>query len=294
MEYQGVCHKMHAEVSPDAAILHSVTDHAPIQANVAYSFRLDRTKIDLPFRLGQELELEWTGKIFCTSCGAKTSKSYSQGHCYKCFISKAECDLCIMKPETCHYHLGTCRDHQFAQDVCFQPHIVYLANSSALKVGITRLGQMPTRWLDQGASQALPILKVGSRRLSGHIETLIAEQVADKTDWRKLLKADAAPLDLIAEREQLLNEFAPEIEKIRDEFALDLEFDEGLEVLETEQIRQFVYPIAQYPDKIKSLNLDKTPKIRGVLLGIKGQYLIFDTGVINIRKYTGYELIVRN
>lgn len=293
MEYQGVCHKMHAEISTQATAASSVPDPTQAKANVRYTFRLDRTNIDLPFVLGQNVELEWTGKIFCTSCGAKTSKSYSQGHCYKCFISKAECDLCIMKPETCHHHLGTCRDENFAQNVCFQPHIVYLANSSALKVGITRLGQMPTRWLDQGATQALPILKVGSRRLSGHIESLIAEQVADKTDWRKLLKADAEPLDLMAEREQILNEFAPKIQQIRDEFSLNLAFDEGLEVLTQEQPREFIYPIQQYPEKIKSLNLDKTPLIRGVLLGIKGQYLILDSGVINIRKYTGYEVILR-
>ncbi len=288
MQYQGVCHKMHAQVHA-----HSLTDPAQTKVNVEYTFRLDRTNIDLPFSLGQTVEIEWTGKIFCTSCGAKTPKSYAQGHCFKCFKNKAECDLCIMKPETCHYHLGTCREESFAQNVCFQPHIVYLANSSALKVGITRLGQMPTRWLDQGASQALPIMRVGSRRLSGHIETLLAEQVADKTDWRKLLKADAQPLDLMAEREQLLNDFAPKIQQIRDEFSLNLEFDEGLQVLDSEQTRHFVYPIQAYPEKIKSLNLDKTSCISGVLQGIKGQYLILDCGVINIRKYTGYEVILR-
>lgn len=198
-----------------------------------------------------------------------------------------------MKPETCHYHLGTCREDSFAHDVCFQPHIVYLANSSALKVGITRLGQMPTRWLDQGATQALPIMKVGSRRLSGQLEIMFGTQVADKTDWRKLLKGEADPIDLIGIREQLLEEFAPKIQIIRDEFSQKLEFNEGIEVLENEKPRQFIYPVEQYPEKVKSHNLDKTPIVRGKLHGIKGQYLIMDTGVINIRKYTGYELKVR-
>ncbi|EPQ0107054.1 DUF2797 domain-containing protein [Acinetobacter baumannii] len=288
MELQGICHKMHAGLK-DA----SVTDQQTTKANVEYKFVLDRSEIDLPFNLGQELEIEWTGNIYCTSCGAKTPKSYSQGHCFKCFKTKAECDLCIMKPETCHYHLGTCREDDFAHSVCFQPHIVYLANSSALKVGITRVSYMPGRWLDQGATQALPILKVGSRRLSGQLETMFGSLIADKTDWRKLLKGEAEPLNLIEQRDQLIEEFAPKIQTIREEFSQNLEFNETVELLENELPREFVYPVEQYPEKIKSLNLDKTPKIRGVLQGIKGQYLIFDIGVINIRKYTGYELIVR-
>ncbi len=285
MELQGICHKMHA-----TAPAHSVTDQPIHQANVEYKFILDREEVDLPFQLGQEIEIEATGQIFCVSCGNKTPKSYSQGHCFKCFKTKASCDLCIMKPETCHYHLGTCREESFAQSVCFQPHIVYLANSSALKVGITRLGQMPTRWLDQGATQALPLMKVGSRRLSGQLEILFGTEVADKTDWRKLLKGEAAPLDLIQIRDELVERFAPKIRDIRDQFAQNLDFNEQIEYLAEEQPRQFIYPVEHYPEKIKSHNLDKTPVIRGVLHGIKGQYLLLDTGVINIRKYTGYEL----
>ncbi|MFW2001592.1 DUF2797 domain-containing protein [Acinetobacter ursingii] len=288
MELQGICHKMHAALKDC-----SVTDQQASKANVEYKFILDRSEIDLPFVPGQEVEIEWTGNIYCTSCGAKTPKSYSQGHCFKCFKTKAECDLCIMKPETCHYHLGTCREDDFAHKVCFQPHIVYLANSSALKVGITRVSHMPTRWLDQGATQALPILKVGSRRLSGQLEILFGTQIADKTDWRKLLKGEAEPLNLLEQRDQIIEEFAPRIQSIREEFGQNLEFNESVELLENEQPREFVYPVEQYPEKIKSLNLDKTPKIRGVLHGIKGQYLIFDMGVINVRKYTGYELILR-
>ena len=58
-------------------------------------------------------------------------------------------------------------------------------------------------------------------------------------------------------------------------------------------VPKLVYPVEQYPEKVKSHNLDKTPVIRGKLQGIKGQYLILDTGVINIRKYSGYELRIR-
>ena len=288
MELQGICHKMHAGLKDPI-----VTDHQTCKANVEYKFVLDRAEIDLPFTLGQEVEIEWTGNIYCVSCGNKTPKSYAQGHCFKCFKTQASCDMCIMKPETCHYHLGTCRQDSFAQEVCFQPHIVYLANSSALKVGITRQGQMPTRWLDQGATQALPIMKVGSRRLSGKLEIMFGTQVADKTDWRKLLKGEAEPLNLIEVREQLIEEFAPKIQTIRDEFSQNLEFNETVELMEDELPREFVYPVNEYPEKIKSHNLDKTPIIRGKLFGIKGQYLILDTEVINIRKYSGYELKLR-
>lgn len=288
MERQGICHKMHA-----TTLAHSVTDQPIQQANVDYKFILDRAETDIPFLLGQTIEIEATGNIYCISCGSKTPKSYSQGHCYKCFKTQASCDMCIMKPETCHYDLGTCRDDSFAQEVCFQPHIVYLANSSALKVGITRLGQMPTRWLDQGATQALPIMKVGSRRLSGQLEIMFGSEVADKTDWRKLLKGEAEPLNLVEIRDELVERFAPKIQNIREEFSQRLEFNESVEYLEYESARQFIYPVEHYPEKVKSHNLDKTPVIRGILQGIKGQYLILDTGVINIRKYTGYEIKVR-
>lgn len=288
MEHQGICHKMHAHVLEQPEPLNNNQ-----LANVEYQFILDREKIDFPFELGQDIEIETTHNIYCVSCGSKTPKSYSQGHCFKCFKTKASCDMCIMKPETCHYDLGTCREESFAHEVCFQPHIVYLANSSGLKVGITRLGQMPTRWLDQGATQALPIMQVGSRRLSGQLEVMFGSLVADKTDWRKLLKGAAEPLDLTQIRDQLVERFAPDIRSIRDQFSQKLEFNETVDYLAEEQTRQFIYPVAHYPEKIKSHNLDKSSTIRGVLQGIKGQYLILDTGVINIRKYTGYEIKIR-
>ena len=282
MEYKGICHKMHAHLNEvDGA------QSAILPSHVEYKFVLDQFNTDLMNLIGENIQLEWTGRIFCVSCGNKTPKSYSQGHCFKCFKTKAECDLCIMKPETCHYHLGTCREESFAQKVCFQPHIVYLANSSALKVGITRQVNMPTRWLDQGATQALPILRVGSRRLSGQVEILLAEMISDKTDWRKLLKGEAAPLDLHEEKDQLLDQFSTDLAELAHQFS-----DEDMSFLDEPQ-REFIYPVTQYPTKISSHNLDKTPLIQGKLQGIKGQYLLMDTGVINIRKYSGYELVLR-
>src|SRR5690606_39924851 len=113
-------------------------------------------------------------------------------------------DLCIVSPERCHYEQGTCREPAWGEQFCMTDHIVYLANSSGLKVGITRASQIPTRWIDQRASQALPIMRVATRQQSGMVEGLLRGQVADKTNWRALLRGEPAPLDLPAGRDRLL------------------------------------------------------------------------------------------
>jgi hypothetical protein len=166
-------------------------------------------------------------------------------------------------------------------------HIVYLANTSGLKVGITRHSQVPTRWMDQGATQAQPIFSVSSRLQSGLVETLFKDHVADKTSWQAMLKGDAEPQNLEAQRQRLMNECAGAVAELREEHGLQAITE--LVGAETTEIR---YPVLEHPQKVKSFNLDKTPDIEGTLLGIKGQYLIFDTGVINMRKYGGYHLAV--
>ena len=254
---------------------------------VEYQLPLNDSLIELNPQIGEKITLNYQGEINCIACGRKTSKSYAQGYCYPCFISLAECGMCIVKPETCHYDAGTCRDPEWAQQHCMQTHFVYLANSSAIKVGITRQSQIPTRWIDQGASQALPIFKVGSRYQSGLIEVAIKQHVSDRTDWRKMLKSDAEPIDLAAIRDQLVDLCRNRIGELRQIFG-----DENIQYLADEPVTTIKYPVEQYPEKVKSLNLDKTPTIEGVLLGIKGQYLILDSGVINVRKYSGYKLDV--
>ena len=118
----------------------------------------------------------------------------------------AQCDICIVRPEKCHYHEGTCREPDWADDHCMQPHIVYLANSSGVKVGITRHTQIPTRWIDQGASQALQIFRVPHRYLSGLVEVALKEHVSDRTDWRRMLKGSPKPVDLEQRRDELFAE----------------------------------------------------------------------------------------
>lgn len=133
---------------------------AQLDAPVSYAFRLDEQVLPVNPLLGQHLRIEFLGAIHCTHCGRKTKKSFAQGYCYPCFTKLAQCDSCIMSPERCHYAAGTCREPAWGEQFCMTDHIVYLANSSGVKVGITRASQVPTRWIDQGASQALPILRV--------------------------------------------------------------------------------------------------------------------------------------
>ncbi len=238
--------------------------------------------------LGKPLSLTYQGQIHCIHCGRKTGKSFNQGYCFPCFRRLARCDQCIVKPELCHYAQGTCREPDWAQANCLQRHLVYLANSSGLKVGITRKSQIPTRWIDQGAIQALPVLETASRYLAGLIEVILKRRVSDRTHWQKMLKSEGQRVDLPAERERLLALCREEIEEVAGRFGAETVSE--LADAETLGIR---YPVLSYPSKIKALDFDQQAEAGGILLGIKGQYLIFDRGVINIRKFAGYEVEVR-
>jgi hypothetical protein len=258
-----------------------------LAAPVEYSLPIGDEQLAMNPFLGHTLSLHYSGAIHCVACGSKTKKSFSQGYCYRCTMRLAQCDMCILKPETCHYHLGTCREPEWGEQHCMIPHYVYLANSSALKVGITRTTQVPTRWIDQGAIQALPILKAQTRYQSGLLEMALKQFVSDRTHWQAMLKGQAVDIDLIAQRDQLLPQIEGDIAAINEQF--------GAEVVECVEapVVTIEYPVLQYPDKIRSFNLDKNPEVGGTLQGIKGQYLIFDTGVINLRKYTGYHLCIK-
>lgn len=252
---------------------------------VTYSLPVGDNVVGLNEFLDKKITLNYTGTINCIACGRKTSKSFQQGYCFPCMRSLAECDSCIVKPELCHFDEGTCRDAEWALGHCMQDHYVYLANTSGLKVGITRHTQVPTRWIDQGATQALPIYKVATRKISGLLEVIIANHVADKTDWRKMLKGNSDDVDLKTRRDELLAECEKEIEKLKKTLP-----DGSIEYLPKAKLTTIEYPVLEFPQKVTSLNFDKTEKITGTLRGIKGQYLILDSGVLNIRKFGGYEI----
>ena len=255
---------------------------------VRYSLSFGDCELDLNALLGESLSLSFKGEISCIHCGRQTRRSFNQGYCYRCFSSLAQCDLCIMKPEQCHYHEGTCREPEWALSHCMQDHIVYLANGSGVKVGITRKTQIPTRWIDQGAIQALPILKVQSRFQAGLAEVAIKAYVSDRTSWQKMLKGRVDPVDLKEWRDRLLDQTLEQIKDLRERFGED-----AVEILDDSEALDIRFPVIEYPLKVKSFNLDKNPEVTGVLQGIKGQYLIFDGGVINIRKYGGYVVELR-
>ena len=244
------------------------------------------TEIAMNALIGQQLRLSWReAQIHCVHCGRRCKKSFNQGYCYPCFQRLAQCDLCIVKPERCHFAQGSCREPDWGQAHCNIPHHVYCANSSGLKVGITRHSQIPTRWIDQGASQALPMARVATRHQSGLVEAALKAHAADKTDWRKMLKGDPAPMDLAAERRRLIAAIDESLTGLRAQFGAA-----AITITTDNHITDIRYPVSAYPKTVKSLDLAKTPVIEATLTGIKGQYLIFDTGVINLRKYGGYRL----
>lgn len=256
-----------------------------LQDPVNYTLLLGEHEIPLNDYLGRQLQLEFAGVINCIHCDRKTNKSFSQGYCYPCFQRLAQCDICIVSPQKCHFAAGTCREPEWGEENCMIDHIVYLANTSGIKVGITRGSQVPTRWMDQGATQARPIFRVDSRLDSGLVEVLFKEHVADKTNWQAMLKGSAEPRDLEQERQRLMSECAAELDALVQERGV-----QSITELTDEPVVEINYPVLEYPLKVKSFNLDKTPSVGGTLMGIKGQYLIFDSGVINMRKYGGYQL----
>lgn len=238
--------------------------------------------------LGQSIRLSFTGAIHCVACDRLTKKSFNQGYCFPCLRKLAACDSCIVSPEKCHLAEGTCREPDWAETHCQVPHIVYLSNTSSVKVGITRETQIPTRWIDQGATQAKPIARVQTRHQSGLLEVLCAQQVGDRTAWQTMLKGNGEPQDLEAIRQKVM---ASCKEGIAD---LQLQHGESaFELLEDAPETEIEYPVLNWPEKVKAHNFDKQPVVEGTLMGIKGQYLMLDTGVLNIRKFGGYEVEIK-
>ncbi|PTM57509.1 DUF2797 domain-containing protein [Desmospora activa] len=246
--------------------------HKPT-APVSYFFRLGDQVTPINDVVGKRIRIQYQGEIHCIHCGRKIKKTYNAGSCYPCFRALPENDLCIVKPQQCHYHQGTCRDNAFAEAHCLQPHIVYLALSSDVKVGITRKIRTIERWVDQGAVAALPIAEVPTRKDAGELEVHLSQYVSDKTNWRRMLKNEITYRNLTDVKEEL-HKYVPE------------KYQPYL--LNDATVTHFAYPHISVPEKIAAWNLDKHAEVDGTLIGIKGQYLILDTGVLNVRKFCGY------
>ena len=257
MLYEGVLRKMRTEIG------------SPIQ----YFLVFENNFINMNQALDKELQIDFI-KFQCLNCG-EDKPIYRQGFCKSCFFETPLAGDWIMKPELSTAHLDKeDRNLEFEKKMQLQPHIVYLANSSNIKVGVTRKSQVPTRWIDQGAHEAIEIVEVPNRYLAGITEVALKEFVSDKTSWQKMLKNDIEDVDLVEWRNKLKDSIPEE--------AIDYYLDDRKET-------NLEFPVLQYPDKVKSLNLGKTPSYKGLLKGIKGQYLIFeDNTVFNVRGSEGY------
>ncbi len=231
--------------------------------------------------IGSTIEFGFQGTINCISCGKITKKSFGQGFCYSCFMSAPEAAECIIRPELCRAHLGEGRDVEWEQKHHNREHFVYLAVSSAVKVGITNGRNLPYRWIDQGATYGIKVAKVPYRQLAGEIEVALKEHFTDRTNWQRMLKNE------VLEEEDL--------EEIKWELEGLLPGDLAQFMDEDDDITTMNYPVIKYPTKVKSINLDKDPYFTKKLVGVKGQYFIFDDEtVINIRKYTGYNIYINH
>lgn len=262
MKYIGNLHKMETLVNKDFA---------------EYYLKLSGDKIKVNDLIEKTLTIFWNGNISCIKCGNSTIKSFGQGHCYPCFASIPETAPCIMRPELCEAHIGKARDLEWSKNNCLTTHVVYLALSSGVKVGVTRGTQVPTRWIDQGAIRAIKFAETPNRHLAGLVEVDLKKHFSDKTSWQKMLKNDIDfSINLFSEKEKAIKLLRSDMAKY---------------ISKNNDVFEVKYPVNTYPTKVKSINLDKIKTYTGKLVGIKGQYLIFDdNSVINIRKYGGYEI----
>ena len=225
--------------------------------------------------IGGTLSFRFLGEIHCVFCGKLTAKSYGGGSCFQCLQSLPQNDMCQVKPELCHLDRGTCRDSVWGRQFCQTPHKVYLARSSSVKVGITRENPTERRWMDQGAIEGMVIAEVPDRKTSGLIEVALAQYIEDKTDFRKMLRGEVAEANLQEIYENLADKVPLALQSylVADPVSIKLE-----------------YPLAEAPQKIKTVSLDKETLIEGTLKGIKGQYLVFEDFVFNIRAHSGYDV----
>lgn len=246
-----------------------------LKDQVHYYLELGGEVLHMNELLGKEIDLHYLGKINCIRCGRETNRSFAQGYCYPCFTTAPETEECVLRPELCQAHEGIARDMDYAQDHCLIDHFVYLSLTSGIKVGVTRHHQIPVRWIDQGAVSAIKVAITPNRYIAGSIEVALKEILNDRTNWRNMLthKIDLS-IDLVKEKDRAIESLHPDFQSM---------------ATDDDEITWLEYPVLKYPTKVKSINLEKTPSISDTLTGIKGQYLIFDSGaVINLRKFGGY------
>ena len=250
--------------------------HTQLADEVLYTLPLGEHFVPMNDLIGRSIQIEFNGVINCRICDRKIPKAFGEGMCYPCFANAPENSECIIFPEKCLAHEGKGRDVAWEKEHHIQPHYVYISLTAGSKVGVTRHDQIPTRWIDQGAVQAIKIAETPYRQLAGAIEVSLKEHFADKTKWQRMLKNEIESIDLLQEAARAIALLPDELKQY---------------ALPTENVQNIPFPVVQYPTKVSSVNLLKINAVEAKLVGIKGQYLLFDTQqVLNIRKHTGYQV----
>ncbi len=250
-----------------------------LDGDAHYILPADHNFIKINPLIGKSIDLQFIGEKYCASCGDKHANLYRMGFCKNCFFTSPLAGESIINPELSTAHLDKAdRDLDYEKSYQLQPHVVYLANSGGLKVGVTRASQKTTRWTDQGASEAIVLAQTENRYQAGMIEVALKQHLSDKTIWQKMLKNEDPELDLLKEKEAVKD-------KIPSEYQQWLSSED--------EVYRIKYPVLEYPAKVKSLNLDKNSGLQSVLKGVRGQYLIFEGGIVlNIRSHTGYRVAI--
>jgi hypothetical protein len=247
--------------------------HTEFDSPIKYYLNFEEEAIIMNQLLGQKIKISFN-HYQCLECG-KDKEIFAMGYCKNCYFTSPYVGQWIIRPELSTAHLGKAdRDLDVEAQIQLQPHIVYLANSGGIKVGVTRKSQVPTRWIDQGAEYAIKLAETENRYEAGLIEVALKEHLSDKTNYRKMLKENVAFEDLSSKKDEIIEFIPQELHQY---------------ILDDNQIVHMEYPIEEYPSKINSVNLKKKPEVEGVVIGIKGQYLMFDNNnVFNIRSHEGF------
>jgi len=244
---------------------------------VNYNLPIGDQCLKLNELIGQKICFSFDGLINCIKCGQKIKKSFRQGFCYPCFMDAPEASECIFRPELCRAHEGESRDMEWSNKYCLSKHHIYMSFTGNIKIGVTRYSQIPTRWIDQGATKAIILCTTPNRYIAGLIEVKLKQIFSDRTNWRKMLSGNYEEPDFKAYHFKALE-------------YLDQEFSD---YIVNEKWMNINYPIESIPNKINSLSFDKESSYEDELIGIKGQYLLFKNNrVLNMRKHTGYTISI--
>jgi hypothetical protein len=277
-----------ARVTPEtvleSGVLHGL--RATAGDPVHYALEVGECVLPLDALLGEPLSFETDGRAVCAACERATDKRFGGGYCYRCFTTLARCDLCVVSPNRCHYEQGTCREPEWGLSHCMRNHVVYLANTGGAKVGITHRGNVPGRFIEQGAAEALIVISTRTRAQAGHVEKALGRFVREQGDWRALVTGMLERIDLDAELTRVRRLAASAVAELTGRFT------DAIEWLDAPERHAFRYPVLRYDSPPRQLRIEPGRAVGGVLLGVRGSYLLFDRGVLNVRAHGSLHVTV--